>query len=179
MKSNNFRFFKSAPSNALNNGKTFESRILAISKLYEEQHLLRLRKVEAPTLTLGRKPSTRTIYLENPFLDFVGTWTAREGRAVFIECKSTSDKARRNLSLGKGGLSDNQIAALESWTRAGAVAFVLWECCGEVRLVTNWIIQKALQSEKRHIAWADAYPVEQGKGFIFYDFLLAMERIWG
>lgn len=156
-----------------NTGKAFEQVLTEICGHYASRGLLRVKKVDPPTKTFGRG---QIIHLPNPFLDFVGCWTARAGRAVFFEAKSVTNKP--HLAFGSGGLSDTQIESLRQWHAAGAVAFVLWERSGEVRLVTWPQIGDALKLGRRHLVWEDCYAVPQGKGYLIHDFLQVMEQLW-
>lgn len=131
---------------------------------------MRIKKVEQPIRIFGG----RTIHLENPFLDFVGVWTERIGRAVFFEAKST---LKDRLPLGNNGLSDKQLDSLHRWRVAGAVAFLLWEHRGECRF---WKEQMIVDQSKewRHLKFENGEPVPRGIGFVTHDFRVNMIRHW-
>jgi hypothetical protein len=103
-------------------GKRFEQEIADAALSYERARLLILRKVDPPTRIVGRG---RIVFLANPFLDFVGVWIEREGKAVFLEAKETSSG---QLGLGQktNGVTAPQLRSLRVWHHAGAVSAVLW-----------------------------------------------------
>lgn len=162
-----------APSR--NDGKSFEALVATICGHYAARGILRARKVDPPTKTFGKG---KIIHLENPFLDFVGTWTERSGRALFFECKSTSS---HRLPFGAGGITDNQTESLRQWAYAGAVAFVLWEYKGLVKLIPQTVLGLALAKGARSIMWEaeeQGTQVLPGLGFIMYDFAAVMRNLW-
>jgi hypothetical protein len=145
---------------------------------------MRLRKVDPPTRVIGSGAFRRIIFQMNPFLDFCGAWTERDGRAVFVETKSTSEpKLTVNTS---GGLTVTQVESLRHWHNAGAVAFVLWEYRGEVALLpAAMIIEHVKQivagTAFKYIDRATVYPhwmVPKGLGFITFDFRQVMAAVW-
>ena len=118
------------------------------------------------------------IFLANPFLDFMGTWTAHHGRALFIECKS-HESGRLGIA-SSGGISATQWAALKSWRRAGAACAVLWRQKGDVRLFTPEMIAKAEAGGAKSLVFVEGHLVFQGQGRVIWDFLKTLEvAIWG
>src|SRR6187402_1485458 len=79
------------PKNISNNGKGFEGLISKLAQAYAARWIATLEKVEPPVRVIGFGPARKVIFLKNPFLDYVGTWTAAGGRAIFIEGKSTAE----------------------------------------------------------------------------------------
>ena len=158
-----------------NTGKPFEKTIETILMQYASKGILRMKKVDPPTRLLKLGGSTKVIMLPNPFLDYVGSWTARHGRAVFMEAKSTSEPQLKINS--DGGLTVKQFEAMRQWQAAGAVTFVLWEHHGHVRMLTYDMVKAALETAK-HIKFPCAIPVPNGLGFVIYNFVEIMEKIW-
>jgi len=155
-------------TNRFNTGKAFEKLIEAIAVQYASKKLLRLRKVDPPVRYAGG----RMIPMENPFTDYVGVWTERDGRAVFIEAKSTRDPV-----LPLSHLTDKQVAAMHAWRVAGAAVLLLWECGGVVRFWTEPMISDQT-IHKRHLKFNDGFIVPTGMGWVTHDFLESMREIW-
>lgn len=158
-------------TNRSNTGKAFEKTIETVLIQYAAKGKMRLKKVDAPMRFAGG----HVILLQSPWLDFAGCWTGRGGRAVFLEAKSTS---KDTLPLDQdGGVTVNQVEALRNWHNAGAVAFVLWEFKGSVRLLT-WPQIRDILVMRKHAKLTDGQPVPAGLGFVIHDFLKVMETTW-
>lgn len=168
-----------AATNRFNTGKGFEGMVETILLQYQCRGLLRVKKVDPPTRVVGSGAFRKVIFLANPFLDFAGTWTERGGRAVFFECKSTTEQ---RLAVGSSsGVTQDQCDALCHWQNAGAVTFVLWEVkpLGKVFFATPVMLAAALEkSGRKSITPADCEPVPQGVGHVFFDFLKLMHKHW-
>lgn len=145
---------------------------------------LRLRKVDPPARIMGGGAGRRVIFLENPFLDFVGVWTECGGRAVFIECKST---AKPKLTFDSdGGITTTQLDALRNWHNAGAVAFVLWQWGERVRMVTAALLAKCRDEARfgtrfKFLDWEDfgiGHDIPAGEGWCMVDFRREMWARW-
>lgn len=162
-----------SPTNEHNDGRGFEGMIEASAKKYVERGVMRVKKVEPPVRIIGRRPFTKVIFLDNPFLDFTGVWTERGGRSVFFETKSTS---KDRLPIGKGGLTEKQVSALELWQSFGAVSFLLWEFNRAVRFIRVSDIQETLKHRKSLVFGESGEEVLPGVGFIYWDFVLNMRR---
>jgi penicillin-binding protein-related factor A (putative recombinase) len=163
-------------SNWANDGRAFQEEIELTCGAYNLAGIATIKKVDPPTRIVGSKEDRRVIFLPNPFLDYVGAWTARHSRAIFFEAKSTSEP---RLKLGSGGLTDSQINALGSWRLAAAATFVLWQHAGEVRLFTVEAIRWATSRGDRSLAFANGAPVRQGSATIIWDFLpVAAAQFW-
>ena len=113
-----------------NRGMPFEELVERVCTSYERRGIMRLRKVDPPTFMINGQWVRKT----SPFLDYVGTWTERGGRAIFLECKST--RGGKLPMFSKGGLTDEQYKALQAWHQAGAVSCLLWLDRSMVALVT-------------------------------------------
>lgn len=150
-------------------GKWLEDAITRIGSAYEQQGILKIRKVDPPVRMIGTGNARRIIPMTNPFLDFVGTWTRRGGRALCIEAKSTD---KTTLGIGSGGLTDNQWANLLDWRRHGAATGVLWGLndTNEIRFVPVEAIEAQLRNGIKHIKWHHATELRQGLGFVLSDF---------
>lgn len=164
-------------TNARNTGKSFEGLLETVCVHYAAKGIMRLKKVEPPTRIIGGGHFKRIIFLPNPFLDFVGTWTERAGRAVFIEAKSTSEP---KLPLGSdGGVTAKQVDALRDWHGAGAAVGVLWEVKGDVFFVGVRKLLAVLEVEgRKHLKPHDCEPVEQGIGCIYFDFRASLASLY-
>lgn len=163
---------KSKASNARNDGRRFEDLFRGVADQYHHLRLLRLEKCDPPTKVMGKRPFVNIIYQENPFADWVGSWTERGGRSLIIETKSTQED---KLQLGSK-LSDKQIEWLQRWHSAGAVTGVVWEADFKVGFLPLGRIMDVVKSGRRHIKFAEADPVPQGKGFIMFDFIQNLRR---
>lgn len=169
--------------NTTNTGKGFEARISAINKAYETQNKALLRKCDPPSFSVVKNGQVRHQLLKNPFPDFVGVWTANNGRALFIEAKST--KEPRLALMGKSGVTANQCASLFSWYEAGAVACVLWEHKSIWKLVTIKAIQKVLAEKRgnnfrKSIRWDEAIPIpiKPQYGTLTCDYLAVLNELY-
>lgn len=158
-----------------NQGSGFEEQILRICEVYRQKGVLELEKVEPPVRVVGTGIRRKVIFMRNPFLDYVGVWRSRGGRAVFLEAKSTKEP---KLPFGSGGLSDGQIANLIRWHESGAAAGVLWEHFGDMRFVPIPALQAMSEAGVRHIKWGNATPVPPGLGFVFWDFESVLARYY-
>lgn len=161
-----------------NTGTDFETHVALVCDAYRAQRRADITKVEPPTKTLFIGPGrTKTIHLENPYLDFVGAWTERGGRAVHIEAKTT--QAPRLPVGNDAGVSAEQLTNLKRWHAAGAAVGVLWEHDGQVRFVTITAIEHARTVEDRaSVKWANAYPIPPGDGFVSFDFLAILSVLY-
>lgn len=153
-------------------GTAFEARVKSVCDTYLAQGRAYLEKVDPPTV----KTQYRTIYKDNPFLDYVGSWIERGSRIVHIEAKSNL-KARLPISTDKDGVSVEQIANLIAWEKAGAAVGILWERYGEVRFVTIAQMGAARADDMKSVAWERAYPIPTGRG-VEFDFLAVLHVLY-
>ena len=168
----------SRASNRFNDGTGFEGTVIAICEAYEKARRVRAFKVSPPTVVV----KGRVIMKKNPFLDFVGSWSERKGRMLMFECKSTSEP---RLPFGSDGISERQLKLLAHWGASGAIAFVLWEYRGAVKLITEGVILAAEAGRqpdgkaRKHLKWdIDGFEVPGGQGFVIHDFLRVMNVLW-
>lgn len=161
-----------------NQGTWFERDLARICAAYRGKRIIDLEKVEPPTRVVKRPPKFQPeiLRLANPFLDFVGCWTARGGRAVFLEAKST-DEPKLTLR-SSGGLSESQHDALVRWDAAGAAVGLLWGHREDVRFVPLEAIASQLLAGVKHLKWENATPVPQGLGWVRWDFVRALEQYY-
>lgn len=111
-------------TNEWSDGRQWEETILACSHLYEQANFLRVRKVSPASRIVGGGNDRKVIFMPNDFVDFVGSFTQRGGRAVFVEAKQTHED---RLPLGRGGgVTDKQVRTMRDWTLANAMTAVLW-----------------------------------------------------
>jgi hypothetical protein len=155
------------PTNFKNDGRRFEDLFAKVAGEYMRRGILRLEKADPPTRVFGKPPNVKIVFQENPFADWVGSWTERGGRMLLIETKSTQgDK----LAIG-GKLTDKQIEWLLRWHSAGAITGVVWESDFKVGFLPIGRIKTIVDSGRRHIKFAEADPIPQGMGFIIFDFV--------
>lgn len=162
------------PSPPRNSGHSFESQIQTTLDAYEASGVAYLAKVDPPTKVFGRK----VIFLANPFLDFVGVWTANGGKAIMIELKHNEKAALPILGHNvKGdGIKATQLASAKRWQAGGAAVAYLWRRGDEVRIFTPAMVGAAALSRKS-ILWIDTHRVPQGQGFVLIDFLSMLEPL--
>ena len=79
---------KKSRSNIRNTGLSFQKTIVEICKEYNRIGIAKIEKVDPPTRIIGTGYKKRIIFMENPFPDFAGTWTAYGGRSIHLEAKS-------------------------------------------------------------------------------------------
>ncbi len=113
-------------TNYWNDGRDWEEHVKAIGVDYARAGVLTLEKVNPASRIIGGGAARKVIFMSTRLVDFVGVWTARGGRAIFLEAKSTQEA---RLPLGRpGGLTAAQVAGLRLWTLSGAAAGLLWRC---------------------------------------------------
>lgn len=118
-----------------------------------------IHKVDPPSRVVNYgRGEKRIIYLENPFLDFHGTYwqTPGQPRPIVFEAKTTQGKHSLAVStslpkptksnpMGKdngSGITYAQLTQLRNWTRFGALTGVIWE---NDRLV-YWLSMATIES---------------------------------
>jgi len=165
-----------------NPGKDFEAALVKQFAVYEVRKIARVKKSDPPSAMRCVGPGQfRPILLENPFLDFTGTWTERGGRMIQIEAKSTAEP--RLACPADNGIKAAQIAAMREWQDAGALVAVLWEYrredFTEMKIVTLDIIDRTRAKGRASIAWADAIsiPSRLPHECITADFLSALKQL--
>jgi hypothetical protein len=161
-------------TNRSNDGRAFQKEIEMTCGGYQSNRVATIRKVDPPTRLIGGgKTERRVMFLPNPFLDFCGTWTARHGRALFFEAKSTGT---HRLPLGSGGLTETQQNAMHVWRRACAATFVIWQWSGRCCLFTPEMFPV---DGARSLVFENGLPVPRGTGSIIWDFLpVVAAKIW-
>jgi hypothetical protein len=145
---------KAVRSNHLNTGKSYEKLFEMTAAAYERKGLLLLRKVDPPVKFIAG----RAIFLANPYLDYIGSWSERGGRLLCLEVKSTS---KPSLTL-----EDSQRAAAVRWHEFGAVVAIIWyrfDCC---RIA--WPEQIAIRSPMH---WQTLEEVRPGTAGVVFDWL--------
>lgn len=164
-------------TNFLNDGRGFQSEIIATSQGYRNAGIATLAKVDPPVRVLGGGKFRKVIFMANPFCDFHGAWTAHHGRSLCIEAKAI-DEGRLSVG-GSGKFTESQWTAMKAWRRAGAACAVLWRRKGEVRLFTA---ERLLEEERlgsKSVVFDSGLPVGRGMGTIIWDFLPVLEaQIW-
>lgn len=155
-----------------NQGKQLQETIAACAAYYAHRGIAKIHKVDPPCRIVGAGFKRKTIYLENPFVDFIGTWAARGGRTIALEAKST-EKPTLPVSQD-GGVTAKQLAALQDWRDHGAAVGVLWEYGEDIRFVPLDAIRSQLDAGIKHVKWEHARPVPEGLGFCRFDFLAVL-----
>lgn len=166
MEINEFRELnrQKAGKKAKANGDAAESLIKTICLEYERLGIARLEKVDPPTRFIGKK---RIIYLQNPFLDLVGSW---KGKAVFLEVKST--QAERLTVNRSNGVKESQINSLRHWANFGALTGVLWVRQGVIKTITTETLEHVRESGKASISWNHLRTCRSGgTPLLLFDFL--------
>lgn len=159
---------------ARNLGTSFEQEIERSCGTYAMNRIAKIHKCDPPTKVIGKK----IIYIENPFPDFVGSWTEKNGRALVFEAKRT-EKAMLAVSE-RSGLKFDQLNQLDNWARGGAFAALLWQHKGETRAMTVPQIRRALrESGRKSLTWDQASILPRGNGWVRYDFLLWARNLTG
>lgn len=149
-------------TNRSNTGKSFEAELAIHFRVLESRRILRLRKVDPPTRILGG--GRKVITLANPFLDYVGVWTAGGGRAIFLEAKST---AEHRLPINRsGGVTEAQFEALQAWDSAGGVAAVLWRYGARTTLWSAEEILSAANLGAKSLQFEHGTPVDLSGDFL-------------
>lgn len=157
--------------NPVKEGKEFERQFEIVSTHYNYQRILKLAKCDPPSVIVRGQ----IIYKANPFLDWVGSWTERGGRSLFIETKST-EHPRLPMS-DNHHLTKLQIDNLKFWAYAGAAVGVVWEWRGHgCVFLPIGLIKKIWDEERRHIKFEEGDPIAQGNGMILFDFVHNLRR---
>lgn len=165
-------------SNLANDGREFEATIQKVADQYNRLKILRLHKVEPPCRIIGWGPNTRVIWLENTFGDFIGSWTARAGRTLMIEVKSTREPQlpiRTDSSLRPA-----QITWLKRWHYSGAAVGVLWHWLGHgVVFLPIGLIQSIYQggAGRKHIRFEEGDLVTSSPS-VDLDFVKNIEKYY-
>lgn len=142
-----------------------------------------MKRTAPPVRIMGGKAGRNVLFLGNPWLDYAGVWTERDGRMMVFEAKSTSGD--RLPFLSDSGLTERQMEAGHHWDAAGAVVFLLWQSPGQVRLIPWKHITFAARAwnmtPKRGTKSFNldaGRPVPQGKGYRLVDFLAVVRELW-
>ncbi len=121
------------------------------------------------------------IFQRNPWLDYVGVWRERGGRAVMFEAKST---AEARLPFGKdSGVTKAQLEAMHHWGEHGAVVFVLWQV-RDKKPTTYMVIEEAFgeaaSAGAKSVTPENEYvfQIGRGDGRVTADFLECMRAVW-
>jgi len=164
-------------SNRVNDGRAFEDALESIFECYAAAGVMRVRKVEPPTRIVGTGAQRKVIFLANPFLDFVGTWTQRKGAMLNIEAKSTSEP---RLPINRaGGVSESQVRAIREWSLAGAYAVVFWEWEQGLKIITPAEISTAVNTGRASLKWGDCQnEVLPGTGFERWQIERTLARLF-
>ena len=159
-----------------NGGAQFEEILATQHEAYEAQGRARLHKVSPPCLVFGTPGRQRVVLKENPFLDFVGSWTERGGRSIHVEAKMT---ATPRIGINNAtGIKPDQLVNLQKWEASGSAVGVLWFHAGECRLLTLNQIFAARDEGRGSVRWGKAYRLYQTTDLVFWDYLTALAVIY-
>ncbi len=171
-------------TNRGNDGRQFQSEIETTCGAYHKRRVAVLRKVDPPVRIIWPfnpktgKNEQRVIFQANPFNDYIGVWTARGGRALFIEAKSTSTH-RLPFDGESGGFKRAQWNAMKTWRLAGAACCLLWKFGNRVVLFTPEMMLAAEATAAKSLQFENGIPVPAGEGMLIWDFLPTLERqLW-
>lgn len=158
-----------------NTGKTFEKVLTHVFYAYRSTGIMDVRKTDPPVKVVGTGGRRQVIFMDNPWVDFLGAWKERSGRMIALEAKST---ATNHLAVGKtGGVTARQWQALTDWSAAGAVCGILWECPAGVYFVPLGQAAQAAQNRCR-VTPEFGIKLQAGKGFVFFDVAAAMRVVY-
>lgn len=141
-------------------GGELETSLHSIHELYLMERRARIHKVDPPTRVFQKGGRKQVIFLENPFLDYIGVWTEAGGRMLAVEAKETAEP---RLELAKTKLNPNQCRAIDLWTGAGAVAVICWRHDRQIKLVTPEIIRAEQEAGRASVRWSRACPLYRPK----------------
>lgn len=162
-------------TNRNNDGRTFQALLEKIHVAYESRGIARIRKTDPPVRVMGPPNKARVVFQPNPWLDYAGSWTVNDGRMIIIEAKATVEPSLRIIGEGMSGsgISHSQLVNAEAWRDAGAAVAFLWHYAGEIRIFTPAMVRAALTARKS-LRWLDVHKIQQGAGFIVFDYLSAL-----
>ena len=153
-------------------GGELERTLEAIHGVYRMTRRAKVHKVDPPVRIVGGGGARRIIFLENPFVDYVGAWTERNGRMLAIEAKETTEP---RLDMATAKLSGTQQLALTQWRDSGALALVCWRHEGEIRLVTIAIMLAEQAAGRASVRWSRAVPLLRTE--VPHDYLETADRL--
>lgn len=166
-----------ARTNASNDGRGFQKELEATCGAYQARRTATIRKVDPPTRLVGTGAKRRVIFLPNPFLDFAGSWTARHGRAIVLEAKSTA--THRLPFKRSGGLTEEQLSSMKVWRNASAATALLWRWNDRVALFLPEDLVGAENRGDKSLVFENGRPVPRGSGTVVWDFLAVLEAtLW-
>ena len=160
-------------TNRNNDGRSFEKSLEIINGQYERQGRATFSKVSPPVRIIGWGSTQKVIFLDNPFVDYVGCITEQGNRMAAFEAKSTGEPTLP--AGGDQGLKRTQIDAMTRWRAAGAATWLLWELDGKLTFWTLDMVKVTLTTRKS-LQFDNGHEVEAGKGFCFHDFLSTVRR---
>lgn len=180
------KFPLSSPSptrtNRSNTGKEFEKEIERTCGGYHSRRIAQIRKVDSPVRVIwipdnanpGKKRQ-HVIFLKSNWLDWAGTWTTHDGRAILVEAKSTSTHRLPFNGSNGAGLKMEQVASIKTWHLSGAAVCVVWQWAGRVCLFTPQMLAAAEAGGAKSLVFANGLPVQRGDGTIVWDYLATLE----
>ncbi len=162
---------KQARTNQQNTGKAFEREIETTCEELERLGLAKIKKADPPVKVMGSDANRRVIFLENPFLDFVGSYRKADGswHPVQFECKQTSEP-KLAVGVKSGGVTEKQLNALLSWAGHGWNVFVFWKHGSRVKRIGVDDLEKVVREARKHMKFEELHvEIYPGPGFLLWD----------
>lgn len=152
-----------------NQGRALQGEIDRIANAYRTVGIAKLHKVDPPCRVVGFGAARKVIFMPNPFVDYVGTWTQRGGRSLALEAKSTAEP---KLPIRQqSGVTEKQFEALSEWEQHGAAVGILWGYKNEIRFVPMAAARAQLAAGVKHVKWDTATVIPRGLGLVTFDFI--------
>lgn len=153
-----------------NSGKAFEAMISDLFRTMEIRKLAFMRKTDPPVKVMGAGANRRVIFLENPFLDYIGTIFSERRTVnwvpIAVECKSTSV---HTLPMGlETKLTKKQIDNMRIMGDHGIGCFLFWSYDYRYRLFTRPFILKMYDSGAKSLKFEDGEPFNFNNPFEGY-----------
>ena len=160
--------------NYKNSGKSLEARLEKVNSTYQAKNIAMLRKADPPSKTITIRGKKVHMLLANPFPDFIGVWTEKNGKALFIEAKSTM-KPLLPIFQKSGGLTAKQISYMLEWNKAGGCVGIVWEYDLKWKFISiDQVIRTSLEkrgkSYRRSIKWEECKDIRPTRG-VLIDYL--------
>lgn len=161
--------------NASNDGLGFEHEMTFTFEAYARAGIATAHKVSPPARIVGSFAARKVIFMANPFLDFAGVWTRRNGRALFLEAKSTGNG--RLPFQRDAGIKVSQWEALQSWHAAGAAVGVIWHRTDtrQTAFLSFSDLRVAQAAQAASIKWEGVTVIPQGRGGVIHDVIAVLE----
>jgi hypothetical protein len=159
-----------------NTGKPFEKLLEKTFAAYQALGVMSIEHVDPPTRSVRCGGQWKVIWQPNPFVDYLGTWTARGGRMLCLEAKSTDQDVLDINSYKSNGVTIKQWESIKRWSNAGAACGILWQCPAGIRLVSVGTASDLVARGER-CRVENSWAIPQGKGWLLADFAPILAQI--